>query len=369
MLRKFFFLLIIMNTNNSIIFPQLTEYNKIAIFGGGCFLFIEATLEGLTGIQSVIPGYTGGNTTNPTYDQIQTGQTGHKVAVKVYYDPDLISYRQILNVYFRAIDPTDNKGNFKNKGYQYIPIIYYNGEDQKKEAEELIAILENSKYFDKKIIIDTQPIQKFYRAEDRYQDFFRKSSFEYSFHHIQTGRTDYMKKVWDTIPESLLLKEKIRKREYITDMILKEKFQNYQKPTDAELRQTLSVLSYEVTQESKTESAFQNEFYDENRRGIYVDIVSGEPLFSSIDKFNSGTGWPSFTKPIDPYFIIEKDDFLFFMKRIEIRSKFADSHLGHVFDDGHSMSGLRYCINSVALRFIPYEDMEAEGYESLLSRV
>jgi peptide methionine sulfoxide reductase msrA/msrB len=188
--------------------------------------------------------------------------------------------------------------------------------------------------------------KKFYEAEDYHQDYYKKSGLKYQFYRFNSGRDQYLTGVWGKEKETIKGKGK----------------KTYQKPDDATLKKRLTPLQYEVTQKDGTEPAFQNEYWDNKREGIYVDIVSGEPLFSSLDKYDSGTGWPSFTRPLEPSNIVEREDRSLFMKRIEVRSRYGNSHLGHVFQDGPPPTGLRYCMNSAALRFIPGEDLQKEGY-------
>lgn len=285
------------------------------------------------GVERVISGYTGGHVDNPTYQQVCSETTGHLEAIEITFDPEVISYEELLRIYWRQIDPTDGGGQFNDRGESYRPAIFYHSEEQRAAAERSKQEIEDSGRFDRPIEVEIRPAKTFWEAEDYHQDYYKKNPFRYEMYRVGSGRAKFVKEAWSD--------KKLQK----------------------ELKDRLTPMQYKVTQENGTEPPFQNEYWDEEREGLYVDVIDGTPLFTSRDKFQSNCGWPSFARPIEEKRIDMNMDTTHHMVRTEVRSKRADSHLGHLFDDGpKELGGLRYCINSAALRFIPKEELESAGY-------
>ncbi len=341
--------------------PMKGEY-EIATLAGGCFWCTESDLEKLDGVVDVVSGYAGGSLENPTYKQVSSGKSGHIEVIQVTFAPKIVSYEQVLDQLFRHMDPTDSKGSFVDRGPQYRPAIFFHNEDQRVIAQEFMNEIDAAKIYPKPLATELIEFKKFWPAEDYHQDYYKRNPVRYKYYRHGSGRDKYLDLVFgesrEDNPKTL--------RQYIDEQKMVQNVKQYSKPSESEIKKMLTDKQYYVTQKEGTERPFDNAYWDNKAEGIYVDIVSGEPLFSSTDKYKSGTGWPSFTKPINKAYITEEDDFALFSKRTEIRSKFADSHLGHVFSDGPKPTGLRYCMNSAAMRFVAKADLEKEGYGEYL---
>lgn len=310
---------------------------KEIYLAGGCFWGVEEYFSRIPGVRDAASGYANGATSNPSYAEVCSQKTGHAETVRVRYDPDAVSLATLLEQFFKIINPLSVNRQGNDVGLQYRTGVYYTSEEDKAVAQKIMD--KKAQEYGRPLAVELLPLNGFFLAEEGHQDYLKKNPGGYC--HIS----------FDSLNDLPSLETG------------KEHAPKQGKPSEKELQQRLSPIEFEVTQRSGTERPFTGKYWDNKKPGIYVDIVSGEPLFSSADKFDSGCGWPSFVKPLAPEALVEKQDNSYGMRRIEVRSGKADSHLGHVFDDGpRERGGLRYCINSAALRFIPYEDMEKEGY-------
>lgn len=341
-----------------------------AVFAGGCFWCVESDLEKAPGVKEVVSGYSGGRSKSPNYENYAAG--GHREVVLVTYDPKEVSYAGLVEYFIKHIDPTDRRGQFNDRGLQYSPAIYYADEQQRQAAERVLAALdEMNVYGRKKIGVPLESRSTFWPAEDYHQDYHQKNPLKYRVFRLASGRDAFVIQAWGNRATTLELEEAYPEGADLpveTAGAASEKsWLTFRKPASAELRRKLTPFQFQVTQQDGTEPAFRNEYWNHKGDGIYVDVVSGAPLFASTAKYDSGTGWPSFVEPITPDAVTFKIDRKLFYSRTEVRSRYGDSHLGHVFDDGpRQRGGKRYCINSAALRFVPKEAMRKEGYGDFL---
>jgi len=314
---------------------------KVIYLAGGCFWGMEKLMQSIPGVVNVVSGYANGIAGEaPDYKSVSTGQTGYRETVRVEYKPDQVSLDALLFAYYHVIDPTVKDAQGNDIGTQYQTGVYYVDEESKQTVERITDIVKGR--YDK-FYVEVEPLERFYDAEEYHQNYLDKNPGGYC--HISRAEMST-----------------------ISSMIIDPG--KYPRPMEEKIKEMLTDAQFRVTQQNGSEPAFQNEYWDNHERGIYVDVVTGEPLFSSSDKFDSGTGWPSFSKGIDENTFFLRVDSTYGMTRTEVRSRAGNSHLGHVFyNEPASPSGTRFCINSAALRFIPLEEMESEGYGYLLDYV
>jgi peptide methionine sulfoxide reductase msrA/msrB len=310
---------------------------ETATFAVGCFWGAEEFFRKIPGVVKTQVGYAGGTVANPKYEDTHDGHTGHAETVEIKFDPKKVSYEFLLDQFFKMHDPTTLNRQGNDTGSQYRSAIFYNSDQQKNQAMAFKAKVEASHAWKDPVVTEIAPAGKFWVAEDYHQKYLQKHPGGYDNHFLRKISFD-------------------------------SEAPKFVKPSPAELKKKLTSLQFDVTQNEGTEPPFQNSYWNNHEEGIFVDVVSGEPLFSSKDKFESGTGWPSFTKPLKKDFVVEHTDSSLGMKRTEVRSRLADSHLGHVFEDGPKPTGLRYCINSASLRFVPKAQLKAEGLEKYWSQ-
>ena len=323
------------NPNIGVVFNK--DHFRQIYLAGGCFWGLEAYMDRIYGVYDVTSGYANGNTENPSYKEVING-SGHAETVHIIYDETKVDLETLLHYYLRVVDPTSLNKQGNDRGIQYRTGMYYSDENDKAVIERVL--LKEAEKYEDPIVIEVEKLKHYYLAEEYHQDYLEKNPNGYC--HIEL----------EEVEEIFIDPNK------------------YEKPDDETLREMLTDLQYRVTQEDATERAFNNEYYDLYEPGIYVDITTGVPLFTSSDKYSSKTGWPSFTKPISEEVIIYIEDTSHGMVRTEVRSRSGDAHLGHVFEDGpKDKGGLRYCINSASLKFIPQDQMEEEGYGYLLNLI
>lgn len=338
------------------------NYEKI-ILAGGCFWCTESEFNHVEGVISAVSGYANAEKPNPTYSEVGSEKVKAREAVEVIYNPQVISISTLLEIYWKHIDPTDKEGSFADRGYQYTSAIYFTKDTQKIEAERIQEKINKSKKFILPVATEILPYVNFYAAEEYHQNYKDKNPIRYSAYREGSGRNTFIRKNWSDT--SIFVKEifKDATDSSSNNMNTSSHWNNFTVKEKEERLKTLTPLQFKVTQKEGTERSFQNEYNTNKEKGIYVDVVSGEPLFVSSDKYDSGTGWPSFVKPIQENVVTLKVEDGIFSSRTEVRSKIANSHLGHVFPDGPiDRGGMRYCMNSASLRFIPLTQMESEGY-------
>lgn len=342
---------------------------KTALFANGCFWCVEHDLEEVQGVIDVVSGYAGGLVETPTYENY--ADSGHREVVLVTYDMNIVTYGNLVEHIIKHGDPTDTNGSFGDRGQQYAPAIYYENEAEREEAYRVIKAIDALHVFVEPLPLLVIPRVEFWPAEEYHQNYSTKNPIRYTYYRTASGRNSFIEKHWGNSANNFVIPRLENGTMKDGNTVSKEgSWESFVKQSKDELRKLLTPIQFDVTQEGGTERPFTNAYDKNYSEGIYVDVVSGEPLFLSKDKYDSGTGWPSFVKPISADVVALHEDNTFFSKRTEVRSRYADSHLGHVFDDGPvDRGGKRYCMNSASLRFIPRSDMEKEGYAYLFEHM
>ncbi len=388
-----FFALLILMTLFFCPVGAAAQDNAKATFAGGCFWCMEPPFDEIDGVLSTTSGYAGGNVVDPTYEQVSAGNTGHAEVVQIVYDPENVTYEQLLETFWHNIDPLDAQGQFCDRGNQYRSAIFYHTKEQKQMAEKSREII--ARKFDKPIATEIQPLEKFYSAEKYHQNYYEKRPLRYKFYRTTCGRDARLEELWgDAAPGGFLdlfaatalegireiqpenwrdAQQQVSKivsnltvdgRLLTTDMEVYDPEQRIIHPENADIffpvdlprdawEERLTELQFRVLRMEGTEPTFENPLYDNKKTGIYYSAATGQPLFRSEDKFESGTGWPSFTRPIHPLAVSYIWDKGWFSERIEVVDSLSGSHLGHVFSDGPPPTDQRYCMNSAALVFVP----------------
>ena len=318
----------------------MEQKQNIIYLAGGCFWGMEKLMQSIPGVLDAVSGYANGTgEQDADYKTVCTGKTGFRETVAVTYDPNRVSLDQLLFAYFEVVDPTAVNRQGHDTGTQYQAGIYYADDASKRTVERVAAIERNrTPHF----AVEIGPLVNFFPAEEYHQNYLDKNPNGYC--HIPFAEI------------ARLSKGKIDAGKYA-------------RPSEEEIRASLTPEQFAVTQQKATEQPFTSEFYGSTKKGLYVDVVTGEPLFTSDDLYQSSCGWPSFTKPVEPSVVVERADYTHGMHRVEVRSRAGDSHLGHVFEgDSESPNGIRYCINGASLRFVPFEELADQGYGYLKDR-
>jgi peptide methionine sulfoxide reductase msrA/msrB len=330
--------------------PADLSVSQSAIFAGGCFWGIQAVFEHVKGVVSTVAGYSGGTVANPSYEQVGTETTGHAESVLVTWNPKLVSFGQLLQVFFSvAHDPTELNYQGPDRGTSYRSAIFYQEPYQKNEIAAYLAALEAAKTWPRPIVTEVKQAGPFYKAEDYHQDFLRKNP---NYPYIVVYDMPKLKALASAWPE-LYVDTSAQSWHELPVLGPEDKRAFPVVKSDAEWKSSLSAMSYKVLRHQDTEMAFTGAYWNEHRTGTYYSAATGQPLFRSEDKFESGTGWPSFTKPISQDAVVLRIDRSLGMERVEVEDSSSGSHLGHVFDDGPAPTGLRYCMDSAALVFVP----------------